>query len=316
MKLDSVRELKSTAQAEAAADPHAFAAALGAKPGTELPMALGVSRGGGADDYQLTVITAPGHEAEAEAMSARASGESVVRVMRVAARITPAWLQRWGRPLEPGRSTGHGQVTAGSVGPIVKDDAGTLYALSNNHVFANTNAAQLGDPIYSPGPIDSTPSGQNLIGQLARFVRIRFDAPNLVDAALCLLRTTVLPGWNAGTAHVMNEARTIGPAELGMRVRKIGRTTGVRIGRVTSVELDRLPVSYGVAGTAVFNDQIEISGGRATDFSEGGDSGSGIGNRSAYVGLLFAGGRDNSGEDFTFANRIALALDALDVVLA
>jgi hypothetical protein len=63
---------------------------------------------------------------------------------------------------------------------------------------------------------------------------------------------------------------------------------------------------------------VEISGGAASDFSAAGDSGSGIVERVTgdALGLLYAGGRDSSGEDRTYANRLTTVLSLLGVTLA
>ena len=102
----------------------------------------------------------------------------------------------------------------------------------------------------------------------------------------------------------------LSPMERDLAVWKIGRTTGITIGRVRAFALDDLEVDYG-AFCCTFSDQLEIVGNDGP-FSLGGDSGSLVldgGNRA--VGLLFAG----SETGVTFANPIAPVLRALDVKL-
>ena len=48
---------------------------------------------------------------------------------------------RWPRAVPIGVSTGHPAISAGTLGCRVKDGAGNVYALSNNHVYANQNLA-------------------------------------------------------------------------------------------------------------------------------------------------------------------------------
>ena len=85
---------------------------------------------------------------------------------------------------------------------------------------------------------------------------------------------------------------------------------------MTAVEVDGLPVAMDV-GTPRFDDQNEFTGGPSTDFSAPGDSGSLIVDEEGYgVALLFAGGRDRTGQDFTYGNRLANALRLLAVELA
>jgi hypothetical protein len=51
--------------------------------------------------------------------------------------------------------------------------AGQRYLLSNNHVLALLNRAQIGDPILQPGPSDGG-TLENAIGELAAFQPVRF----------------------------------------------------------------------------------------------------------------------------------------------
>ena len=77
------------------------------------------------------------------------------------------------RPARPGVSIGHYQITAGTLGCLVQRD-GQVYILSNNHVLANSNAGQLGDAIYQPGPYDGGGSADQ-IGTLEQFIPVGFS---------------------------------------------------------------------------------------------------------------------------------------------
>jgi hypothetical protein len=74
------------------------------------------------------------------------------------------------RPVVPGCSVGHEEITAGTIGGVV-DVAGEAMLLSNNHVFADENKANLGDGIVQPGPYDG---GGDRIGTLYTYVPISF----------------------------------------------------------------------------------------------------------------------------------------------
>lgn len=74
------------------------------------------------------------------------------------------------RPAPGGVSIGHYAITAGTLGCVVKKN-GVRYILSNNHVLANSNAANIGDPIYQPGPYDGG-SSSDKIATLAQFIPI------------------------------------------------------------------------------------------------------------------------------------------------
>src|SRR5207253_2255992 len=56
--------------------------------------------------------------------------------------------------------------------------------LSNNHVLADENRAKAGDLITQPGALDGGAGPDDVIGALTRFVRLRRQAPNRVDAAV------------------------------------------------------------------------------------------------------------------------------------
>lgn len=80
------------------------------------------------------------------------------------------------RPCPPGFSIGHVSITAGTLGSWVKRAGNEDWiALSNNHVFANSNSAILGDTIIQPGKADGGFSGTDSFARLAEFAVINFD---------------------------------------------------------------------------------------------------------------------------------------------
>lgn len=305
MRLESVRSLKAELSVESQTDVTAYHAA------TEAPMppevALGVGKQG--DEHVLVVRT--NDPAKGEALKQRAFGEADVRIISVAKRSTPAYFQGTLRPLEPGAQVAMANKNfVGTLGCFVRDARG-LYALSNSHVLADEGAAQ-------PGHKIGQPSGGQFIAALTRFVPFSTTTPNIVDAAIARLDPALpaITGWTLATESSIRGSRSLTPDDLGRAVYKAGRTTGVRRGAITAVEIDGLPVAYDV-GVLRFNDQIEVSGGVATDFSAPGDSGSLIVlDTGEGVGLLFAGGRDSTGQDFTYANPLPVVLQTLGVTLA
>jgi len=59
------------------------------------------------------------------------------------------------RPTPGGVSIGHYQITAGTLGcPVYDEASGARLILSNNHVLANRNDGRIGDPILQPGRAD------------------------------------------------------------------------------------------------------------------------------------------------------------------
>lgn len=242
---------------------------------------------------------------------------------------------RW-RPMPGGVSIGHKNVTAGTSACLVRKDE-EWFILSNNHVLADSNQAELGDEILQPGGADGGAVPDDVIATLEDFVPVEFsfelpdcpvaigtvkalnvvakifdsrhcfraykdngEATNLVDAAIArpLSEEDVI-------RDILGIGTPIGIAEveLGAPVKKSGRTTGLTMGKVTQIDMI-LSVMYPPFGMATFEDQI------ASDIhSEGGDSGSAVLNENnEVVGLLFAGG-----EGITVMNRIANVVDLLGV---
>jgi len=80
------------------------------------------------------------------------------------------------RPVIPsGVSIGHYKITAGTLGVMVRDkNTGDRFVLSNNHVLANSNDAEIGDPILQPGPIDGGLNPADVVAHLERYVKLRY----------------------------------------------------------------------------------------------------------------------------------------------
>lgn len=228
------------------------------------------------------------------------------------------------RPARPGISIGHYQITAGTLGCLVQRD-GQVFILSNNHVLANSNKAQLGDAILQPGPHDGG-TNSDQIGTLEQFIPISFGISgcgcspftflyrllgiaksqvnepgnNTVD---CAIAKPLSP--DLVNPDILNIGIPIGAgtATLGTPVQKSGRTTGHTTDQITQIDVT-VSVSYGGSNVAVFQNQLG-----AGPMSQGGDSGSVVLDMDRrVVGLLFAGSTST-----TIMNPIQLVLDALQV---
>lgn len=241
------------------------------------------------------------------------------------------------RPAPGGVSIGHRDITAGTLGCLVKKN-GQIFILSNNHVLANSNAAAIGDPILQPGPHDGGSYPDDHIANLEDFVPINIggipsECPiatgtvsflngiakvlgssvqlqaidtqateNLVDAAIARplnpedVKDEILQiGTISGSAE----------GELGMAIKKSGRTTGFTTGEIQQVDVT-VNVQYGTAQIATFTDQL-----MAGAMSQGGDSGSAVlDNDNRMVGLLFAGS-----DTTTIMNRIQNVFSELGLSL-
>ncbi|MBX2823951.1 MAG: S1 family peptidase [Gammaproteobacteria bacterium] len=339
MRLSSVQSLKLELSA-ASILPKAFASAMGLarvstrltarastahvrQPSTEV--ALGITKGKRRGDYVLSarIQKSRGAAALAESIRQSSGGECDIRIIpKVESRATPtsAWFRKKQRPLEAGLSCGvlvKGRKFSGTLGFIVEDDD-AYYALSNNHVLANVNESEPGDPVAQPGTRDRKPGEATLIGVLDRYVPISFKRSNVVDCAIAEIFPDLdfYAGWTEALPGYVTGIDPITTDDLEKPVVKAGRTTGVTRGRITAVEVDRLIVDMGNNKEAQFSDQIEIVGDDNQPFSLGGDSGSLIvDTRGKAVALLFAGGPDLDGIDITFANRIESVLAKLGVSL-
>ncbi len=218
------------------------------------------------------------------------------------------------RPAPPGVSIGHERITAGTLGLVV-ERAGERLILSNNHVLAHSNDAELGDAIRQPGPLDGG-TGADEIATLVDFVPLDYgeqpgqcgvaqltvdllnalaeftqsshrlqaiqqtEGINMMDAALArpVDPAQIIP-------DIMNIGRPTGTGDvmLGQRVQKMGRTTGLTEGVVQQIDVT-VDVDYN-GRTVRFADQVF-----ASSMSKPGDSGSGILDMDKRaVGLLFAG---------------------------
>lgn len=205
------------------------------------------------------------------------------------------------RPLVGGISVGHYKVSAGTFGAIVSFDSSKdeTYLLSNNHVLANTNVANIGDNIIQPGVADKGKHHSDLVAKLAYFHPISFfSSPNQVDAAIAKVE---------GNISVQYYVKSIGKpeesvaAKIDMAVEKSGRTTGHTYGTVVSID-ETTRVKMG-KNTAVFTDQIAL-----TSMSFPGDSGSVLFERGTKkpIGLLFAGSPSK-----TYGNHMTKVSEAM-----
>lgn len=222
------------------------------------------------------------------------------------------------RPAPGGVSIGHFEITAGTLGMVARK-GGERYILSNNHVLANCNKGEVGDPIVQPGKYDDGTLADT-IAHLSEYVPIRFGNSgcfigNIVKVIVkALNKALLLPNTvDAAIARpihdddVSDEILEVGIPEgfnevdVGDAVKKSGRTTGLMSGEVTMVGAVAR-VNYGEEGIATFEDQIIT-----TNIGAPGDSGSIVLNEANHVvGLLFAGS-----DRATIVNRIENVIQRL-----
>jgi hypothetical protein len=291
-----------------------------------LPNVVGVGVGYKVSDGEMTdqlsvicMVTAKTSDLPPEKLVPRQVNGMVTDVIQTGEIVAFQGYQERYRPAPGGVSIGHYQITAGTLGVVVRDKtSGDRLILSNNHVLANSNDASLGDAILQPGPADGGTVANDTIATLERFEPIVYTSePGTCD--LASLYASLGNGIAAllGSSHrvetirkqqavnhidaalarpindedVLNDIIEIGPITgtvegfPGMAVRKTGRTTGHTTGTINSVDTT-VNVSYGAGRTARFEGQYV-----AGAMSQGGDSGSLVVEAAANnaVGLLFAG---------------------------
>ena len=158
--------------------------------------------------------------------------ERKVTGMFVAHSDSPYWFPR---PVPIGVSTGHPDITAGTLGARVIDGNGNVYALSNNHVYANVNDAGIGDNALQPGTVDGGIDPDDAIGTLFDYERIDFSlfGANTMDAAIVLTTpgevgtATPADGYGTPSSIIWGDSDSNGEFDnvndlLGLPVKKFG----------------------------------------------------------------------------------------------
>lgn len=216
------------------------------------------------------------------------------------------------KPIQPGYSIGHFQITAGTLGAIVEKD-GQFYLLSNSHVLAKSGKAKKGDKIVFPGIADDGILDDDVIGELEDFIAFQTGGQmvNRTDCAIALPLPERLGDMVAEIFEVGLPTGTLKP-KRGMKVIKSGRTTHTTESEIRDVNF-RMTIKYpnGV-GKIGFLDQVLCS-----RYTESGDSGSLVLEKDSKkaVGLHFAGYPDKNGIKGSVFNPIQDVLNELGVKL-
>jgi len=236
------------------------------------------------------------------------------------------------RPLEGGISFGLQDGPSGTLGVSLESE-NKFYLLSNNHVIADTNDAQIGSDLIQPSSADSDRA--NYCGELERYVKINFKENSLskpgILSKLCQFFSSLFGGDSSSSKVLendlkynqvdcalgelrscstkVNEVLKVGKIkgirkpELGMSVKKVGRSSGVTEGRIIQMDAT-IEVGFSFGRKAMFEDQIVT-----TPISSPGDSGSVVLDEDNYlVGLLFSGS-----EKVTVLNPIDLVFENLNI---
>jgi hypothetical protein len=237
------------------------------------------------------------------------------------------------RPLALGLSVGHPLGSTGSIGGFVasKSDP-SLRGLLSSATCLCPQHARLGDFIHQPGPVDN----RMFVGE-TRVARLHPDfAPSKgprsrLDCAFAVLLDDVsvldnmvppsLDGPLSGRR--IGYDADVGAAALpGERVAKVGRGTGLTVGRIDAIGLNGFAVTIGKSSRLgeeeqrSFDNVIAIAG-EGGHFSGPGDSGATVFSldRGVVLGLLFASARDSK-QSKSYAHPIGTVLDKMGLVWA
>ena len=334
MRLDSVRELKRSLPSHL---NKMFAVRTAAGKTTSLAVASAASLRRESPSYFLGItakakrqyrlaVRLQDHALErselVDGIVRKAKGEVDIRyVGRIRARAKP-WYRSRQRPLLIGSSTGfisNDFIMAGTLGCFVRSGSSTeLYILSNNHVLADENRYPKNGNIVQLGTLDGGSPTRDRVAKLAKFVRLSPAHTNFVDCAIAKVNSGIKADVHKLKGIGTLAGQRLDELQIGDVVHKVGRTTGVRHGRVTAFEMDGVEVEYDI-GIISFDNQIEIEGSGNRSFSDAGDSGSLIvDDEMMGAALLFAGGDHggSNGKGLTYANPIGAVLKALKVKLA
>ena len=220
-------------------------------------------------------------------------------------------------PMVPGISISHPTGTAGTFGMVVYDNqTGSPCVLSNWHVL-HTSRGNVGDRIVQPGPFDDNDVSNNAVGVLLR--------SHLGLAGDCAIARIDDRQFETSIFELNVTPTKVGQVDLGDRVVKSGRTTGVTQGVVRRIDVMVNMTYAGVGQVVIGGFEIEPLTGSPpnVEISQGGDSGSIwlIANQQGkptdiFAGLHFAGEGGNDPDEHAVACYAHSIIKKLDVSIA
>ena len=222
-------------------------------------------------------------------------------------------------PVQAGASIGHVNSTAGTVGAIVLDKRTQDIALLSNWHVLHTARGRIGDLIAQPGPHDDNRTDRNLVGRLLR--------SHLGPAGDCAICSVEGRRADPRIMDLNTPVTRIGRPQLGDRVVKSGRTTGVTYGIVSRVET-LTKIDYDGTQATVGGFEISVDPGRRPadgEISRPGDSGAawlaalpkdrrGTAASDVMLGLHFAGETPYSDQEFAMACYADAVFEKLEIV--
>jgi endonuclease G len=221
-------------------------------------------------------------------------------------------------PMSPGISISSVNGSAGTIGCMVYDKAsGIPYILSNWHVLHGVTGT-IGDDIVQPGPYDDNRAHLNRIGKLER--------SHLGHAGDCAICTIEDRSFSNVVIDLGVSIDKLGEPELGDKVIKSGRTTGVTHGVVSRVNaIAKIDYRGSMGNQEIGGFEIGIDSANPPENGEismGGDSGSvwifksSNGKPSTIMaGLHFAGESSTNPTEYAIACYPKSVFEKLQITL-
>lgn len=312
MRLDDVRDLIDELDGGRAADP-ALHALLGMNSAPS-QLGLAVGAGAGPGDYRLVLLLERADGAALETASAlgNAAGEDVTllitgRFVLDSARST----QGRARPLRPGTSIGlTGRDDAGTLGAFVRLSSGAVALLSNAHVLSPHADGRPSGQVMQPGGFDG---GSEPVAAVTVTAPVQPGVIKPIDAAAAALSPGVI--HDTALCLVDRPFVSVGRAAIGMRVAKVGRTTGLTRGEVVGID-GRVWMDY-PAGRVRLRDLVLTRGDEP--FSHAGDSGAVLFAEDSLMACALHVGRNvpevEPDSVYAVAHQMEDVLDRLDATL-
>lgn len=221
-----------------------------------------------------------------------------------------------------GSSIGLGnQRNAGTLTALARDEQNELFGLSCNHVIGGCCIAQPGTPVVSPGIQDVSVENNHIIvlGDYMRPAQMAQGLPSVTqfhnnrDLACFEIRNNIKVTSLQGSGKGAYDTPTsFAKAEIGIPVKKWGRSTGLTRGEITYISKSKRPepIDYNVTcyygpmnsqifkGTVYYDEVYEITP-IGSPFSLGGDSGALVvtdypDKPEKVIGIVIAGERNKS----------------------
>lgn len=228
--------------------------------------------------------------------------------------------------------------TAGTMGALVRDGNGLLLGLTNNHVTGGCNNTRSGMPVAAPGikDVSSVSLQPFTLGSHHQSIPMILGEPDTIDhtsntdaAIFSIAAEKMVSSSQQGhydTPTIVEEI--IADPDEGLKVKKVGRTTGLTFGKIESLIVGAFPLDYDIPTFhsaiesvrfrgRVYYEPVYLIRGSQGVFSDRGDSGAlvvtddGDGNEKA-LGLIFAG---DASDNLSYMLPIGPILEHLNVTL-